>query len=59
MKKYESPILEIEIFETNDIMALSVGGGVSVEQDGDNTYAGTNLGNLMNKTNETLNNLFD
>ena len=59
MKKYESPILEIETLETTDIMASSVGGGVSVEHDGDSTYAGTNLGNLMNKANETLNNLFD
>jgi hypothetical protein len=45
MKKYETPVVEIEMLETSDIMAAST--NVSVEQNGDDTYAGTSLKDLL------------
>ena len=45
MKKYTSPTMEIEIMETSDIMAVS--NIVSVEQDGEDTHAGTSLKDLL------------
>ena len=45
MKKYTAPTMEIEVMETSDIMAVS--NIVSVEQDGDDTHAGTSLKDLL------------
>ena len=45
MKKYTAPTMEIEVMETSDIMAASA--NVSVEQNGDDTYAGTSLKDLL------------
>ena len=47
MKKYVTPIIEIDSVTTEDIMSAST--IVSVTQDGDTTNAGASLGDMINK----------
>lgn len=47
MKKYITPVYEIQKMETNDIVLSSVGSAVSIEQLGAETNASVSLNSLL------------